>query len=322
MVLPFLFALTMSTAEAKDQPQVAVVGLHDDALDDAEQRAAVRQLAAALEDGKRFRVLAPDDVARVISGREELILAEAYLSPGRRLLDDGRTLHDQAQPEEAIPVLEQAVESLNDAMSAADASRDLWEALLYLGACHEEIGRSDDAARSWSEAVALSPERQPDAARIPPNIVRSYLAARESAQKKTGGMTIKAPGQATISVNGRNLGPAPVKLESAPAGTIHIRARAPSGGTAYKKVQIVPGASGTVELQPGALRLPPPETCASPGSARRPICTRPSASRRRPTSSWSPAATTARSRSSSTPRRQTPSPTRSRSPTRVTPWTR
>ena len=89
MVLPFLFALTMSTAEAKDQPQVAVVGLHDDALDDAEQRAAVRQLAAALEDGKRFRVLAPDDVARVISGREELILAEAYLSPGRRLLDDG-----------------------------------------------------------------------------------------------------------------------------------------------------------------------------------------------------------------------------------------
>ena len=257
MVLPFLFALTMSTAEAKDQPQVAVVGLHDDALDDAEQRAAVRQLAAALEDGKRFRVLAPDDVARVISGREELILAEAYLSPGRRLLDDGRTLHDQAQPEEAIPVLEQAVESLNDAMSAADASRDLWEALLYLGACHEEIGRSDDAARSWSEAVALSPERQPDAARIPPNIVRSYLAARESAQKKTGGMTIKAPGQATISVNGRNLGPAPVKLESAPAGTIHIRARAPSGGTAYKKVQIVPGASGTVELQPGALRLPP-----------------------------------------------------------------
>jgi len=257
MVLSFLLALGLSTtAQAKDRPTVAVVGVHDEALDPAQQRMAVETLSQAITDDKRFEVMGPDDVARALAGREDLVLAEAYLTPGRRLLEDGRILHDQAQPEEAIPVLEQAVDSLSAAMAGADATRELWEALLYLGASHQELGHDAAAEEAWSAAVAINSERQPDAARLAPTIVRGYLANRDAALKNTGGMTLKVQGQATIEVNGRDQGSAPVKLEGMPAGTIHVRARGPAGAVAYRAVQILPGTSGTVELELGGITLP------------------------------------------------------------------
>ncbi|MFK7930981.1 MAG: hypothetical protein AB8H79_22540, partial [Myxococcota bacterium] len=89
MVLCFLVATLASTpALAKDRPTVAVVGLHDADLDLEGQRAAVDRITAWLNKSGGVDAWGPDEVARAIAGSEELVRNEAYVSSGRRLLED------------------------------------------------------------------------------------------------------------------------------------------------------------------------------------------------------------------------------------------
>lgn len=249
-----------AVALAKDKPTIAIVGVHDEALDPARQREAVATLTDVISSERRFEIRTPDDVSRMIAGREGVVLAEAYLTGGRRLLEDGRTLHDQAQPEEAIPVLEQAIQSLVDAMPASDATRELWEAHLYLGACHQELGRDADATAAWRTAVALNPDRQPDAARIAPPIVQGYEDTKLDALKTTGALSVKASGAASVVVNGVDRGTSPVKLDDLPVGPVHIRAKANNGAVAYKAAEVFKDTTASVELELGEPRLPPAGT--------------------------------------------------------------
>lgn len=259
MLSTFLLSALLSTpAAAKDRPTIAVVGLHDENLDAADQRAAVESLRDALGSGKRFETWGPDEVARAIAGREALILAETYLAPARRVLEDGRLLHDQAQPEQAVPALEQAVEGLIEIMPSTDASKELWEAYLYLGASHLEIGEEQKAAEAFAAAVAVNPERLPDAARIPPNIVQAYERAKRNAMAKSGSLTVKVTGQADVFINGQGVGSAPAKIAEWPAGEVYVRARGPNGEMAYTKVVIVQGANASVDLELGPAVLPSP----------------------------------------------------------------
>jgi tetratricopeptide (TPR) repeat protein len=257
MVTAFLLPLLLgSPAHARERATVAIVGLHDPDLDPEGQRALVDRLAEAVEDGRRFEARRPADVARAIAGREEVVLADAFLASGRRLLEDGRILHDQAQPEEAAPVLEQAVDGLQQGMRAVDATRELWEAWLYLGSSHMALGEEEAATAAWRAAVALAPERQPDAARIAPTVVQAYRAVQVEAAQQTGALVVRADGKPRIRMNGRDLGEAPARLDAHPAGTVHLRAMAENGAMVYQPVEIVAGEETTATLPPGGLGLP------------------------------------------------------------------
>lgn len=259
MVLSFLVATLASTpALAKDRPTIAVVGLHDQAMDIEAQRTATTRLTEAIEATKKFEVYGPDRVAQALAGREELVLSEAYVAAGRRLLEDGRTLHDQAQPEEAIPVLEQAVRTLTEAMVATDDSRELWETYLYLGSAYTAENKGKNASEAWSAAVALNPERQPDAARMAPGIVQGYRDVRAARLAKPGKLKVDAPGGAKVFVNGLERGTGTVSLNGLPPGTVHVRVRADGGSTDYAAAEVVSGETTTVALEPADVALPSP----------------------------------------------------------------
>lgn len=258
MVVPFLLAGLFSTPSfARERPSVAFVGVHDSGLTAEEQRALAERVIEAIEDTKRFDAFTPNDVALAIAGRESIVLEGAFLTPGRRLLEDGRILHDQAQPEEAVPVLEQAIDGLEAGMPAANATRELWEAYLYLGSSHLSLGDQKAAEAAWAAAVALSPERQPDAARIAPQVVQAYRTVQNRVTATTGSVSVKVEGPpAQVVVNDRAPTSAPAKVTDNPPGKVHVRARADSGALAYASAEVVAGEDTEVVLTLGEVALP------------------------------------------------------------------
>lgn len=252
MVSFLLIALLGATpALAKDDPTLAYVGVHDGRLTPEAQRALAEQVAEVIEDTRRFEARGPEAAARAMAGREDIVAGDTYLSRGRRLLEDGRILHDQAQPEDAVPVLEQAIQALEAGSEAVDATRDLWDAHLYLGSSHMALGEQVLATRAWEGAVALSPERQPDAARIAPTVVQAYRAVQQGAQ--TGDLVVKTSGNASVTVNGRAIDDT---LEGHPVGRVFVRARYDDGRSGFAVATVTPDETTTVELPPATLALP------------------------------------------------------------------
>ena len=215
----------------------------------------MQAMSAAIESDGRASASSADDVARTIAGRELAVLADAVASPGRRLLEDGRILHDQAQPDEAVPVLEQAVTELGQAMTIVDVSRDLWDALLYLGAAHLALGDEEAASRAWAEAAVLTPERQPDSARLPPTVTGRFAAIQTEVAETTGALDIRATDATSLTVDGREIGQDTAQISALPAGKHHIRARGADGRAAYQLVEVAPGRTSKVELALGPPQL-------------------------------------------------------------------
>lgn len=257
MVLAFLLAALSSTsAVAKDRPTIAFVGVHDAGLDEAAQRRLAETVADVVEDDKRFDALTPDDVARALVGREELILAEAVFGPGRRLLEDGRILHDQAEPEQAAPVLQQAVDNLEAAMATADSSRDLWEAYLYLGSAHRFLDNEEQAKAAWARAVAINPDRQPDTARIPPATVAAFRAVQAQSRANPGKLVVKAEGAVRFQLNEREIEGGTLRLDDVLPGTVHVRAIGDDGRVAYRALRVTGGETTEATLELGPATLP------------------------------------------------------------------
>src|SRR5437868_3409486 len=126
--LAFFLALALpAVAGAQSRPNIAVVGLHQPGTSFDDEKLAVGELVTAITATNRFDAIDASVMQDHIRGREEIVLEEAFFGPGRRLLDDGRLLYEQAQPADAIPVLQEAVETLRVGMSTANSSRDLWE---------------------------------------------------------------------------------------------------------------------------------------------------------------------------------------------------
>lgn len=237
-----------------------MVGLHDASLEPAAQQEAAATVADALKSDGRLRPLSPQELARALAGRERAVLTDAVVGPGRRLLEDGRIFHDQAQPEEAVPVLESAIVELESAMTVVDTSRDLWEALLYLGASHLALDDEPSARASWRAAVALNPDRQPDASKVPPSVVAAYRAAKAAAYEDRGGLRVRAPGARAISLNGREVGTDALQREDLVAGRHHVRALGEGALAAYSVVEVQPGQIAEVSLDLGPAPLGVPAT--------------------------------------------------------------
>lgn len=247
-----------NTADAKDRPTVALVGVHDGALDTAEQERIAKGLASALEADRRVDPVLPGDLARALAGREPSILRDAASGPARRLLEDGRILHDQAQPEEAIPVLEQAIGDLEQAMDITDTSRDLWEARLYLGSSYLSTGLAAEARETWVAAIVTNPERQPDPARLPPSVVQSYREAQAGVVDQVGTVELAAPGARAITLDGREVGADKARVPDVLAGIHHSRATGPGAMVAHQRIEVRDGetAQAPLELKAAPLSLP------------------------------------------------------------------
>lgn len=249
--------LVTSSASARERTTIAVVGIHQETLTPDAQNAAVIELADAIERSKKFDALLPVDLTWLIQGREEVILQEAFSRAGRRLLDDGKTLYAQAQPEEAIPILQAAAEELTKTMSVTHAQGVLWDALFILGTAHLAIDESPEDA--WTQAIVLNPDREPNSSQYPPDVINQYQTLQEQKLGQRGTLQIDAtaPGM-TVWVNGEPQGDAPLTLKNLPIGDAHVLGRTAQGSQNYQRVTVTQDspAKCTLTDNGGAWSLP------------------------------------------------------------------
>ena len=242
--------LVSSFAWGAEQPTVAIVGIHQGELDAETQAEAVESLRAAIEADGRFHPLTLDELRLAMVGREEIVLADAFLGPGRRLMEDGRGLYEQALTEDAIPVLEQAVDTLRLAMSTANDASNLWEAYVYLGTARLQIEDEAGAREAFAQAVAINSARTPSAANFPPKVLETFESVREERLSQASVMTVLADGtDPTIYVNGLDKGGSPAVVQKSPPGPAFVLARDTEGNVAFQEVEVPVSDSLTLKLE-------------------------------------------------------------------------
>lgn len=221
-------------------PEIVVVGVH--VPEQADGAGVAERLAQAVDDTRKADGLAPAEVSKRIAGREALILDTYALGPGRERLKEGKVLYDRAQPDQAIPVLSDAVKLLANGLAVSTDARDLHEALMTLGLAQVGLGEEDPARQTFRRSAVLDPARQLDAVRYPPDVISMFNAVRQEAQAApAAGVSITASVPAKVWVDGRPVGDAPQKnLELSP-GEHYILVRAPSGASLFRDLTLASG---------------------------------------------------------------------------------
>ncbi|MFZ5476052.1 MAG: hypothetical protein ACOZNI_04700 [Myxococcota bacterium] len=229
-------------------PEIAVVGLHvpgragEAAMEDA------ARLAEVLDGTGKVDALTPLDAHARFAGREPLVLDGFALGPGRERLKEGRVLYDRAQPDQAIPVLEQAATLLAAGLAQASDANDLHAALMLLGMAHVGMGDEKAAKDAFRRSVILDPARQLDAVNYPPRVIELFESVRkEVVIAKPARVAITATGDADIWIDGRAVGPAPNAEIALVPGEHHVLVRAKDGASWFKSTQVVAGEKLTIQ---------------------------------------------------------------------------
>ncbi len=248
-------------AQAAMAADVALVGVHDAELGADEQEALLEAMRLAVQRSGVHRALDGKAFSTLLAGREDLVLQQSVLAEGRRLVEDGRILFQQAQPEQAVDVLEACVEALREGMATTNAVRDLWEAWMLLATSHDAIGQQTAARDAISAAFAVQPERRPDPASYPPSVLELYESERELGSEDPAELTITVDlddVEAIVSLDGRELGAAPVVVTDVVPGEHHLRVRTSDGRVGYRALDVGSDENRTVELEvgPPSLGLP------------------------------------------------------------------
>lgn len=237
-----------SIAYAADGVEVLVVGVHVPGLSDAAGPDAADQLAAALDATGKVDALPPIEVSRRIAGREPLILDTYALGAGRDRLRKGRLLYEGAQPDQAIPELEEAVKALTGGLGVSTDVRDVHEGLMLLGMSYVGMGNEEAARRAFRRSVVLDPARELNEVNYPPDVVALFDEARKEAQAETPAeISVTASAEAQVYVDGRNLGTTPQINLRLPPGEHFVLVRDPTGRSVFQSFTVAPGETRKVD---------------------------------------------------------------------------
>ncbi len=229
-------------------PELVVVGMHVPGRVSALAAADNDALVRALDATGAVDALAPEEVSARLAGRE-LLVVEAYaLGPGREKLKEGRVLYDRAQPDQAIPLLEEAIDLLTAGLTLAADARDAQDAMLVLGMAHLGMGNEDPARKAFARAATLDPALKLDSVRYPPDAIALYEAERSAlAGAKPARVQVDSSMTGEAWVDGRRVGPVPAQLELVP-GKHHILVRGEKGAWAFARITVKAGESRTLDL--------------------------------------------------------------------------
>lgn len=249
MSLPLL-AILLPAAALADEPRVLVVGAHlPGALGEAPAQAA-EALAKALDDTGKVDGLTPEEAAKLIAGRESLILEGYAFGPGRERLNEGRVLYERAQPDQAIPVLQDAVKLLEAGQATVPDTRDLHDAIMTLALAQVGMGDDEAARATFRRSVVLDPSRQLDTVRYSPDVVQAFEAVKaEVAAQGAGRLVVRASVEgATLWVDGKDQSASLGKALELVPGEHLVLVRGPGGASTFEKVTVTAGAQA--ELSP------------------------------------------------------------------------
>jgi len=245
-----------SYAHAADTAQLAVVGIHSAELTALDQEQLVTELVEVIDASGKVKGIHGSRVAASIQGREEIILRQALLGDGNQALQNGKNLYNQALPEDAIPALEIAIEQLEQGIVAANATKDLWEAYVYLGTSHQSLDHVEAAEAAFRSAAALSPSRAPNPALFPPFVTEAFNQAHaDLAAAATQLVVTIADSDATVFLDGEDKGKGSITITDVLPGRHYLLAR--GGGKQAFTVLDIPAPSSDDEAP--APEAPPPD---------------------------------------------------------------
>lgn len=252
-----------SSALAQDTPTLAIVGLHQADLSVRDQRDASETFAIAVEQAGFFKPKRPVWIGDRLRGREQLVLRDAFGGTGRSLLEEGRALYGQAQMDQATRTLQDAVDALGQSMALTRSPRDLWEALIYLGAARQAGGDYRGGRTAFSQAIAVMPLRTPSAQEFPPDLIQRYDDLRRERQALATDVRVTAGDDGTVVwLNGERKGITPLWVEDVIPGRNYFAGESPLGFTAFEIADIQEAAQGNVALQLDTPMLARPEGAA------------------------------------------------------------
>lgn len=247
-MLAFLLSLAVDPVFAGTLPRAYVVGLHVPGLVGEAPEAAAEALTEALDGTGKVDALDPMETSKVISGRETLILDGYALGPGQTRLQEGRVLYDRAQPDQAIPVLDDAVNQLAGGLAVSTDVRSLHEALMLLGVSYVGLGDEASARVAFRRSAILDPSRELDAVNYPPSVVSLFNEVRAGVAKETPGrIAVTASMDAEVFIDGKSRGAVVGEPISLVAGTHYVLVRAANGASHFETVVLAPGGSAKVD---------------------------------------------------------------------------
>lgn len=247
----------LMAAVASAAPEVAVLGLHIPGQSVEDGRESSERIVESLSAAGAMTPIGPDEVASRLQGRSSLVLDSFALSEGKALVDEGRVLYQNAEPDSAIPLLEQGVQALAEGAKVSGNTGALIEGYLTLGLVQSGMGNTEAALEAFSAAVVLDPKRELDTISYPPDVIELYTQAQASVlEKGTGSLAIKGMAGAKVKLDGIDQS-APLADGLAP-GTHYVYATDESGGRYAAVAEVTPGATASVTLRFDGLSLAEP----------------------------------------------------------------
>lgn len=262
--------LLSTVAFAAKLPEVAVIGVHVEGLDEEGGEAASQSIGEAVERTGVMTFVEPQFASAKLKGREDLVLRDMALGEALAGLEEGRVLYGRAEPDAAIPLLEAAIEDLEAGIRSTGSTSDLLDAYLLLALAQTAMGENDAALSAYRSVVVLDPTLELDPISYPPDIIDSYTSVHDAVLAEgTGSLRVTSRAEGVdVLVDGRSFGVAPVTIEALPAGTHHVYARTDDGLRAYVSVDIDSGENETVALEMDNRMLAPAATSASEKKAQ------------------------------------------------------
>jgi hypothetical protein len=196
-------ALLQGVALAGKGAEVGVVGAHIRGQEEAEAAILSETMASAISSSGNLEAMPPQKFASTISGREALILSEAFQGSGRKRLEEGRVLYERADFEGAIEALSDATRLIEQGLPHADDARDLLDAQLLLGVAALSNGDDATAGAAFRRVVTLDPARELDAVNFPPAVVSRFNVERKAVLgQQRARVKVDLPEGAVLRVDG------------------------------------------------------------------------------------------------------------------------
>ena len=257
--------LLMSVALAAKLPEVAVIGVHVEGVDEEAGELASQSIGDAIERTQAMSFIEPQYASAKLKGREDLVLRDMALGDALAGLEEGRVLYGRAEPDSAIPLLEAAIEDLEVGIRSTGDTTDLLDAYLLLALAQTAMGETDAADAAYRAVAVLDPTLELDPISYPPDIIERYKVVHDAlVAEGTGTLRVTSKtDDVEVRVDGRPVGTTPVSVDDLPVGIHHIYATAEGGLRAYQAVEIGGDDNATAAIVLGDRQLAPTATSAS-----------------------------------------------------------
>jgi tetratricopeptide (TPR) repeat protein len=172
-----------------------------------------------------------------------------------KLVASGASLLEQLQFGRAQKAYEKALESYAAGAATIDDVRPVLEAHLGLAEVYARQGQENLAKRHLSDVVRLNPEHELDASRFPPLFIATHQKVRAAVlqEAKAAVVVDRTATGARVTIDGREVGEAPVRVTGLPPGKHFVRVFGEGAGLFGAVVEVVPG--GEQSVSPGFMAL-------------------------------------------------------------------